>query len=342
VIAIPPARFDLAAGSEAQKTERRLWPKKITTTSKGCVRFKRHASTERNEDLLPAIWILSCNDENPIITYKGIAARIGTTEADAQRLIGAHRELFRPGILPSRLNRWKDRMRAGRNLPGWLLEIADQEERENAIEGLSAKDVFRNQFRVEDGAPKCSIEIINWGLSHLDLMAKRAATTREEKLKRIGTVILPMGAILVSLLVALSAQGLQWKTSNDQRALKFYEVNFKPKQENYAAFMSAFNEATVACSSGSSQNALIQVNRMESAYFALEPFLDEENRKAIFSKHVQFSTLCEAQARKPAVAGRDWKDVDKEASEKLVLEITSLKQFFRENILKSLFGRDVI
>lgn len=304
--------------------------------------FERHASTKGNEDLLPAIWIFSCNDENPIITYKGIAARIGTTETDAQRLIGAHRELFRPGILPSRLNSWKDRMRAGRNLPGWLLEIADQEDRKNAIDSLSPKDVFRNQFRVEDGAPKCSIEIINWGLSHLDLMAKRAATAREEKLKRVGTVVLPIGAILVSLLVALAAQWMQWKTSNDQRALKFYEVNFKPKQENYAAFMLAFNEATVACSSESGQKALVQVNRMESAYFALEPFLDDESRAAVFSKFVQFSTLCEAQARRPALVGTDWKDVDKEAYQKSILEIASLKQFFRENIFKSLFKKDAI
>ena len=302
--------------------------------------FNRNASSVKDEDLLPAIWILSCNDENPIMTYRGIAARIGTSETDAQRLIGAHRELFRPGILPSRLNSWKERMRAGRNLPGWLLEIADLEEQKSAIDGLSPKDVFRNQFRVEDGAPKCSIEIINWGLSHLDLMAKRAATAREEKLKRIGTVILPIGAILVSLLVALAAQWMQWKTSNDQRALKFYEVNFKPKQENYAAFMSAFNEATVACTSESSQNALVQVNRMESAYFALEPFFDDESRAAVFSKYVQFSKLCEAQARRPALVGADWKDVDKEAYQKLMLEIASLKQFFRGNIFKSLFKKD--
>ena len=130
--------------------------------------------------------LLSCNDENPIITYKGIAARIGITEADAQRLVGAHRELFRPGMRPHRLSSWKERMKAGKGLPGWLLEIVDPVERTKMIDALSPDDVFRNQFRVEDGARKCSIEIINWGLNHIDLMEKRAATVREEKVKEMG------------------------------------------------------------------------------------------------------------------------------------------------------------
>jgi hypothetical protein len=292
--------------------------------------------------VLPAIWVLSCNDENPIITYRGIAIRIGITEAEAKKLVGERRELFRPGIRLSRLNNWKERMRDGKSLSGWIQEIKDVDERRKAIEALSRDDVFRNQFRVENEAPKCSIEIINWGLNHLDLIRKSAAAVRDERLKRWGTVILPTAAILVSLAVALMAQLLQWKTSNDQRTLKFYEVNFKPKQENYAAFMSAFNESIVACMSADQQKALVQINRMEAAYFSLDPFFDEESRKSIFSKFVQFSNLCTIQAQKPAPVGSDRKDIDSEEYQKLVLEIASLKQFFRENLFKALFGKEVI
>ncbi len=295
---------------------------------------KHNASVDKHiDDTLPAIWILSCNDENPIITYKGIAARIGITEADAQRLVGAHRELFRPGMRPHRLSSWKERMKAGKGLPGWLLEIVDPVERTKMIDALSPDDVFRNQFRVEDGAPKCSIEIINWGLNHIDLMEKRAATVREEKLKKWGTVILPVSAILVSLIVALAAQAMQWKTSNDQRALKFYEVNFKPKQENYTAFMSAFNEAVLACASADNQKALIQINRMKSAYFALDPFFDDESRKSIFQRYSQFSSLCETQVRKPALIGSDWKDVDRN----FVSEVDD-----RDSFLKAVPSREFI
>jgi hypothetical protein len=291
--------------------------------------FGKGASAEKfDEDILSAIWVLSCIDENPIMTYRGIANRVGTTEPEARKLVGSRRELFRPGVLNSRLNAWKTKMQTGSSIPAWILEMPAQEQ-PKAIDDLSTNDVFRNQFRVEDRAPKCTIETINWGLTHLDLIRKSAATAREEKLKRWGTVIIPISA----LAVALMAQAAQWKTSNDQRDLKFYEVSFKPKQENYTAFMSSFNEATLVCASDEPK-ARVQINRMESAYFALDPFFDEETRKSIHSKFVEFSRLCEAQARKPAGSGG--KDVDREQYEKA---IASFKQFFRENIHKSLFGK---
>src|SRR5665213_4391786 len=143
----------------------------MATKSKGIVMLKDGVSAQRlSDDVLPAIWILSCIDENPIITYKGIAARVGMSEADARKLVGAHRELFRPGIRPHRLDNWKERLRVEKSVPGWLSEIADHEERRKTIDALSPRDVFRNQFRVEDRAPKCSLEIIGWGLNHLDLI----------------------------------------------------------------------------------------------------------------------------------------------------------------------------
>lgn len=224
-------------------------------------------------------------------------------------------------------------MTSGSSVPAWILEMPAAE-RPKTIDDLSQNDVFRNQFRVEDRAPKCSIETI---LTHLDLIRKSAATLREEKLKRWGTVIIPIGA----LAVALMAQAAQWKTSNDQQDLKFYEVSFKPKQENYIAFMTAFNESILACMSADAQKALVQRNRLESAYFALDPFLDDESRKSIYSKYIQFSKLCETQTPKPALVGSDSRNVDPEAYQKFMVEIDSFKKFFRENLFKSLFGKDV-
>lgn len=314
----------------------------VTAKSKGLYMFETSGSVEKfDQDALPAIWVLSCLDETPMMTYHGIVNRTGITEDEARKLVGSRRDLFRPGVPARRLDEWKAKMRKERSLPAWILEMPDAAQQQKAIDELSPKDVFRNQFRVEDHAPKCSLEIISWGLSHLDLIRKSAATIREEKLKRWGTVVLPTAAILVTLAVALTAQALQWKTSNDQRYLKFYEVSFKPKQENYTAFMSSFNEAILACASADEQKALVQINRMESAYFALDPFFDDETRKSIFSKFIEFSRLCEAQARKPALVGSDRKDVDREQYEKTMLEIASFKQFFRENIYKSLFGKSV-
>jgi hypothetical protein len=325
-------------GAHAVKhqTAKFIW--EATTKSEVAKMFGKRASVEKvDEDIQSAIWVLSCIDENPIMTYRGIASRTAITEAEARKLVGSRRELFRPGVRASQLETWKTKMRTGRGLPAWILEMPDAKERQKAIDDLSQNDVFRNQFRVESGAPKCSIETINWGLTHLDLIRRSASTAREEKLKRWGTVIIPMGA----LAVALMAQASQWKTSNDQRELKFYEVSFKPKQENYTTFMSSFNAAVLACTSADEQTALLQINRMESAYFALDPFFDDETRKSIFLKFVEFSRLCETEARKPALLGSDAKDVNREAYQKMILELASFKQFFRENIFKSLFGKNV-
>jgi len=59
-------------------------------------------------------------------------------------------------------------MLAGKTLPSWLREIDDEIERSKLIEGLTANDVFPNQFRTTENAPKCSIEIIDWEFSTLN------------------------------------------------------------------------------------------------------------------------------------------------------------------------------
>lgn len=55
-------------------------------------------------DILSAIWILSCNDENPIMTYRSIKYRLGLPENyDAKGLIESRGELFRKGVPQNRL-----------------------------------------------------------------------------------------------------------------------------------------------------------------------------------------------------------------------------------------------
>lgn len=291
-------------------------------------------------DLLSAIWILSCIDENPIITYRGIVARVGVaSEADAKRLVQMRRELFRPGLLQSRLENWKAEMRAKRQRPGWMLEIADESERQAAIDKLSRDDVFRNQFRVEERAPKCPIETINWGLAHLDRLQKNVSEIREEKRRRWSAIILPSAAILSSLLVAVISVSFQWKTSADQKELKLYEVSFRPKQEVYTTFMSAFSEAVLATFSADETRALIEINRMESAYNSMEPFLNEEARQKAFHLYKEFSNFCTEQVRQPRIIGADAAAVDHDRFNKAANAVALFKYQFRNLLYSELFGR---
>src|SRR4051812_23730636 len=110
--------------------------------------FAKSASVEKvDQDIQSAIWVLSCIDENPIMTYRGIASRTAITEAEARKLVSSRRELFRPGVRGSQLETWQAKMRTGRSVPAWISEMPDPKQQQKAIDDLSQNDVFRNQFR---------------------------------------------------------------------------------------------------------------------------------------------------------------------------------------------------
>jgi hypothetical protein len=306
-----------------------------------------HAGIERIDDLdiLSAVWILSCIDENPIITYRGIVERLDLqSNVDVRELIQSRRELFRPGVLKSRLEDWKQQMKEGRKRPAWILEIKDDIERNKTIDGLTQNDVFRNQFRVEREAPKCGLEIIDWGLQHLERLRKGALETREERTRTLTTLILPAAAILSSLLLGLTSLGgsiyIQRTSANDTRELKQYEVGFKPKQEGYSSFMAAFEDAILATFSGDETKALMQINRMESSYHSLEPFLGEETRKSIFHIFSQFTNFCvEEVKKKPPIIGTDATFLDSSRYRAVVQRIAEFKKSFQDQLFVALFSK---
>lgn len=136
-------------------------------------------------DTVSAIWILASNDENPLITYKGLIHRLGLpANCDVKAIVASRPELFRPGATESRIISWKVNLRAGKSLPGWLREIADDTQRGAAIEAISPSDVFRSQFRAHSNAQRSPIEIIKWGLEHLDRLRKAKAEANDASVKR--------------------------------------------------------------------------------------------------------------------------------------------------------------
>jgi len=136
-------------------------------------------------DTVSAIWILASNDENPLITYKGLIHRLGLPPScDVRAIVASRPELFRPGATDARMSAWKANLRLGKSLPGWLKAIEDSSERSAAIEALSASDVFRSQFRAHSGAERSPIEIIRWGLEHLDRLRKARAEANDASVKR--------------------------------------------------------------------------------------------------------------------------------------------------------------
>ena len=68
-------------------------------------------------------------------------------------------------------------------MPGWLKAI-DESKRSAAIEALGSGDMFRSQFRAQADAERSPIEIIKWGLDHLDRLRKARVDANDASVKR--------------------------------------------------------------------------------------------------------------------------------------------------------------
>jgi hypothetical protein len=252
-------------------------------------------------DILSAIWILSCNDENPIITYRGLTQRLGLPEDyDVRALVQSRSELFRPGILDSRLRDWKTKMKSGKGRPGWILEIHDKAEQEKAIDAIARNDVFRNQFRVEQDAPKCGLETIDWGLRHIERLRKDAAEERQTRRGIWTSLIIPFSSLVVAVISVLGTVAVQWYSIREQAEMKRYEVGFKPKQDAYSKFMIAFTEAMTSAAARDKAAVFDQLKQMEGAFYLFEPFLTIQQRVDVHEKFAQFTSLCIEEASKPS------------------------------------------
>lgn len=142
------------------------------------------ASDLEEFDLISAVWILASNDENHLITFEGIRERLGLDEGfDVKGLVLRRRELFRPGAPPGELEEWQASMRNGSPLPTWIKLIPEGPKRLASIDGLNQKDVFRSQFRANRGAPKSRVEIVSWGLEHIDRLRKSNIAARDASAK---------------------------------------------------------------------------------------------------------------------------------------------------------------
>jgi hypothetical protein len=135
-------------------------------------------------DLVSAIWILASNDENHLVTNEGIRERLGLPpHYDVRALVMSRRELFRPGAPPGELEEWKCDMTEGRRLPRWIRQVQGAAEKQETINRLTDDDVFRSQFRVGRDAPPSPIELVTWGLEHLDRLRKGQIAYREATAK---------------------------------------------------------------------------------------------------------------------------------------------------------------
>jgi hypothetical protein len=294
-------------------------------------------------DILSAIWIMSCNDENPTITFKGIKYRLGLPESyDVYSLVKSRGELFRLGIPQRRLVKWKQDMLNGSHLPSWVRDIENDIDRTAVIGNISTDDVFRNQFRAGFESPRAPIEIIDWGLEHIERLRRVNAEVSEEKIKRLTGIWIPILSTFIALAAVLSGAYLQLQTLSlqkyiqdsslaEQRSLKYYEVELKLRQEGYSAFMQHINSAIENASAKNSYSLGVSLHELESTYYDIEPFLvksEIDQRALLWSKYQEFAIAASELTEQP---------VGTPKHAELEVLIQAQKDYFHSELYKILF-----
>src|SRR5581483_9783289 len=180
-------------------------------------------------DIVAAIWILSSNDEKPEISYRGLRDRLRLAEEfDERQLVADRRELFRLGIPQSRLKELKGRYHEGKLVPSWLRALPEAE-RPVAIDELEEDDFFRSQFRADANVPPSPVEVVDWGLKHIDRLRSAILEKEESRLKQWSGKWIPLASTILAVVALLTSTYMQVHASSDQRALKEYELAFRPK-----------------------------------------------------------------------------------------------------------------
>ena len=281
-------------------------------------------------DFLCSIWVIASIDENPLITYEGLKYRLGLPDSfDIKALVHSRSELFRKTTPQSRLDTWKTDMRNGNRLPSWIRVVENDEERNLKIENLSVNDVFRSQFRIGQNSPKSDIEIIKWGLEHIERLRNAELDTKKGRTSFWSAVVIPALSIIIAGLSIFYGYKIQQSSNQNQIELKHYEVEFKPKQEGYVNYMKAISEASIFSKSNLPVNMMQSLTDAEQSFYILEPFLSDRDRKKIEKEYKLFNSMCCRIALSDSIT-RYSSNVDDSFS--------LYKDFFRDNLYEALFN----
>lgn len=284
---------------------------------------------DRSRDQLSnvaAIWIFACNDEESILTYKGIVDRLEIQESEVHGLLHKHRELFRLGAQLAHIEELRSKYRnaAEDKLPRWL-RVMSQTDRSKALDSLNETNVFRSQFRTVARAERSPLNITEWGLNHIENLRKVRSEGKEWWLK-----IVQVGLTFFSLIVALLTVYISYKNSmenlENQREIKYFETTLMPKQENYAQFMSGMYDAYEAAIAHDGETMITKVKQMNSAYLVLEAYLNSQGFAGDAKTMSKFSFFCDS-------LYRGYKPSDSTAARKF----NSYRLYYRNRFYNDLF-----
>jgi hypothetical protein len=289
---------------------------------------------------LSAIWILASKDENPIITYRSIRHRLGLSDSyNLEGLIKKHLELFRLKAPVFRLEEWKQQLREGKRRPTWLNEIESEEKRIEVINALTVNDVFRSQFRTKSTSEPSSIEVINWGLEHIERLRKVSAEEKETRWKWIKEGLIPISSIFVALLAIIASAWIQYVNIDSQEELKKYEldaqerlkkyeVSFSQRNDNYALIMQSFESAFKSAERKDITKLQTNLEQLESSYHKIRPFLSRETHSTFSNIFTDYSKY---------LVELNEKELSNDSSYKQSEQYKTFKNYFEIILYRELF-----
>jgi hypothetical protein len=250
-----------------------------------------------NAALVSAIWILSCNDPIPTMTYDYILKRLGLNEEEVKELIKNHKELFSTSISPNWREAWKNKMLKGELLPSRIASKTDPTEKKKEIEELVKKDLFRSQFRLSCSASITPIEITKWGLEHIEKTRKAQNEVKEEWWKKLKEIWIPLVSIFASIIISVGTIIItsywQGQTIESQRQIKELELSYKPKLEGYLSLLQIIdNSFDLAIKKSLTSKPVTENNfelsdnflKIDNSFYVLEPFLLDETKQTLRQK----------------------------------------------------------
>lgn len=263
-------------------------------------------------DIISAIWILACTDQDPLITYRGIVHRLdteGLTEADVRSLVRSRAELFSTVISNQWLYEWQRWIIDESHYPRWIIdEFREKHLQTQAVETIKREDVFRSQLRTYDKQGPCDIEQTSWGIEHIDRLRKANVEARQQRLSMwtgfIVPVFIPLATILASYFITRqtleNATQMNQNTTNlarqvakaDER-IKLWDLAAKGRGDSYPLFMESVQGAFDAALRGDRRALDSQLKNVRSNYYKLEQEVENEKTRSVFWLQVKnFSNFC--------------------------------------------------
>jgi hypothetical protein len=266
-------------------------------------------------DKISAIWMLCCNDSNPIITYRGVAYRLGwgidtDAETEVKNLVKSRGELFSIVIDKNWLEDWKQWVINGKHWPQWIRDNQEEDiARSVIVNNLSQVDVFRCQLRTFSRKDPCTPEQIQLGLEHLDRLRKAVAESREESLRRWSSLVVPIAVPLMALVatiwVGLRSLELSRATSADtnnvsrevnqaQTLVKRLELAATMRANAYEKSLDDMRLASIAAVQGKADELQAKLDEIRFNYYRIEPLIATKGQRQELWKNLQdLEILCQ-------------------------------------------------